>query len=386
LILPLLLTLPWLAVPAFLALRARMPRELPAGPPARSPLVSVVIPARNEAVNIATCVGSLAASTYSSFEILVVDDRSEDGTAELARAVGPGSARGLRVIEGAPLPEGWLGKPWACAQGARAAVGEVLLFTDADTVHGPDLLGRAVAAMEEDRADLLTVVGRQIMGSFWERVVQPQMFLTLIFRFFDVERAAATGRWRGAIANGQFLLFRREVYERLGGHAAVKDEVAEDLVFAQIVVRSGRRLCLRMAETAFATRMYRSLGEIVAGWSKNFIMGGLATMPPRLRPLVVPVSTVAGATLWLVPPVALVAALGGVGGEGLLAWALVTVAASLVLWTNLTRSMGAPLAYGLLYPLGAAVGMAIFLLSWWRGRRVVWKGRSYVLRALSERP
>ena len=385
-ILPLLLALPWLAVLAFLLLWARVPRELPTHAPARQPPVSVVVPARNEAANVAACVGSLAASSYPSFEIIVVDDRSEDGTAELARAVGADHARSLRVVEGAPLPEGWLGKPWACAQGAGAASGEVLLFTDADTVHGPDLLGRAVAALEQDGADLLTVVGRQVMGSFWERLVQPQMFLTLIFRFFDVERAAASGRWRGVIANGQFLLFRREAYAELGGHAAVKDEVAEDLAFAQIVVRSGRRLSLRMAEGAFATRMYRSLGEIVAGWSKNFIMGGLATMPPRLRPLVVPVSTVVGVTLWLVPPVTLVAALAGVGGEGLLAWALVTVAASFLLWTNLTRRMGAPAAYGLLYPLGAAVGMMIFLLSWWRGRRVVWKGRSYVLRDLSERP
>jgi len=224
------------------------------------------------------------------------------------------------------------------------------------------------------------------MGSFWERVVQPHIFLALVFRFFDVGRAATTGRWRNAIANGQFLLFPRDAYEGLGGHAAVKDEVVEDLVFAQIVVRSGRRLSMRMAETAFATRMYRSLGEVVIGWSKNFLMGGLATVPPRLRPFVAPVSAVVGVTLWLVPPVTLAAALAGAGGDGLLAWAFLTVGSSLVLWALCTRRMGAPAAYGLLYPLGAAVGMWIFLRSWARGRRVVWKGRSYVLPDLSGRP
>ena len=385
-ILPLLLALPWLVVLAFLLLRARLPRELPAGDPTRWPLVSVIVPARNEGVNITACVASLAASSYPRFEIVVVDDRSEDGTAELARAAGAGRATSLRVVVGEPPPQGWLGKPWACAQGAEVAEGDLLLFTDADTRHGSELLARAVAAMEEDQADLLTVLGRQVMGSFWERLVQPQMFLTLIFRFFDVVRAAARGRWRDVIANGQFLLFRREAYEGMGGHVAVKDQVAEDLAFAQIVVRSGRRLSLRMAEDALTTRMYRSFANIVAGWSKNFYMGGLATVPPRLRPFVAPVSTVVGGTLWLAPPVALVAALAGAGGAGLLAWSLVTVGASLVLWTLFTRHMGAPAAYGLLYPLGAAVGMWIFLRSWWHGRRVVWKGRAYVLRDLSERP
>ena len=148
--------------------------------------MSVVVPARDEAVNIGSCVASLAASTYPDFELVVVDDRSSDGTATLARAMGPGNARALRVLDGTELPEGWLGKPWACAQGAAGATGELLLFTDADTVHGPDLLGRAVAALEEDRADLLTVTGRQLMGSFWERLVQPQIFLMMIFRFHDI--------------------------------------------------------------------------------------------------------------------------------------------------------------------------------------------------------
>ncbi len=385
-ILPFALSLPWLVALAFLLLRARLPRELPAGDPTRWPFVSVVVPARNEAVNIGPCVESLAASSYSHFEIVVVDDGSEDGTADLARAAGAGRARSLRVIAGDPLPEGWLGKAWACAQGAQVAEGELLLFTDADTLHGPDLLARAVAAMEEDQGDLLTVLGRQIMGSFWERLVQPQMFLALFFRFFDVDRAAASGRWRDVIANGQFLLFRRDAYEALGGHAAVRDQIAEDLAFAQIVVRGGRRLRLRMAELELSTRMYRSLGEIVAGWSKNFYVGGVATMPPRLRRFVAPVSTVAGGMLWLAPPVALVAALAGIGGAGLLVWALVTVGASLALWTLFTRRMGAPAAYGLLYPLGAVVGMWIFLRSWWQGRKIAWKGRAYVLRDLSERP
>jgi chlorobactene glucosyltransferase len=386
LLIPLLLAAPWFGVVVFLLFRVRPPREIPAGPPKRTPPVSVVIPARNEALNIETVLSSLTASAYPDFEIVVVDDRSDDGTGALARAVSAGNARGIRVLDGTELPEGWLGKPWACAQGAEVSGGELILFTDADTTHAHDLLGRAVAALEQDGADLLTVTGRQIMGSFWERLIQPQIFLTMIFRFFDIERSVRSGRWRDAIANGQFMLFRREAYDDLGGHGAVRDEVVEDLVMAQVVVRARKRLSVRMAETAFATRMYRSLGELVRGWSKNLVLGGLVTMPPGLRPYVAPFSALTGAALWIAPPVALVAALWGAGGEGLLLWSTVSTALSVVVWMAVTWRMGAPPAYGLLYPLGSTVAMYIFLRSWVRGRNVEWKGRSYVVKDLSEAP
>lgn len=385
-LLPVLLALPWLALLVFLVFVVRLPREIPLGPPARTPSVSVIVPARNEAVNIDTLLGSVTASTYPDFEVVVVDDRSDDGTGTLARAHARGTARRITVVDGVELPEGWLGKPWACRQGARAATGDLLLFTDADTVHAPDLLARAVAAMEEDGADVLTVTGRQLMGSFWERLVQPQIFLTMVFRFYDAERTVRSGRWRDAIANGQFLLFKRATYEAIGGHEAVKDEVVEDQMLAQRVMRDGHRLSLRLAETAFATRMYRSLGELVAGWSKNIFIAGLQTVPPRLRPFVAPSSVVVGGGLWLAPPVVLALALGGVGGEGLLWWSGIVVAVSAFFWGLFTVRMGAPFWYGFLYPLGAAVGMHIFLRSWRRGRNVEWKGRAYVVKDVAEVP
>ena len=138
---PLLLTLPWLGVLAFLLFVTRVPRELPdsdARAAADAPFVSVIVPARDEALNIEACVGSLTASTYPAFEVIVVDDGSEDGTGRRARSMSPGNARRLHVIDGEELPPGWLGKPWACRQGAAAAGGELLLFTDADTIHGPE--------------------------------------------------------------------------------------------------------------------------------------------------------------------------------------------------------------------------------------------------------
>lgn len=385
---PLLLALPWLALLVFVLFVVREPRELQAAPSEygeRVPLVSVIVPARNEALNIESCVTSLARSTYPAFEVLVVDDRSDDETGRIARALGSGSARRLEVIDGQELPPGWLGKPFACWQGAQAARGELLLFTDADTIHGPDLLGRTVVGLAEERADLLTIMGRQLMETFWEKLVQPQVFLTMACRFPRFESLARSRRWRDAIANGQFLLFRREVYDAFGGHEAVKDEVVEDLALAQVVKRAGYALRIRRAEADLATRMYRSLPHLVEGWSKNIVRGGLQTFPRVLRPFIAPLSLTSGVGLWLVPPLALLLSSIGVLGSAWLIWSAVVCGVSVVLWMHFTRRMGAPAAYGLLYPLGALIGIHIFLLSWSRGRRIVWKGRSYELPPVSGR-
>jgi len=386
---PLLFALPWVGVLAFLILVVRPPRELPpaeAASTGRQPRVSVIIPARNEILNIGNCVTSVSHSLYPDFEIIVIDDRSDDGTAELARSLPLANARRILVLDGKELPGGWLGKPWACWQGFQYADGDVLLFTDADTTHGPRLMARAVAGMHEERADLLTVIGRQLMESFWERLVQPQIFMTMVFRFPRFESTARSGRWRDAIANGQYILMPRSSYLAIGGHEAVRDQVVEDLALAQLVKREGRQLRVRMAQEDFATRMYRSLGGIIEGWSKNILMGGLQSLTPALRPFMFPVAMAVGIGLWIVPPVVLLAALFGAGGPALFTWSATVCVISAIVFAAFTRLMGGPAHYGLLYPLGAAVGNYIFLRSWLRGRTVEWKGRRYTVPDISERP
>ncbi len=385
---PLLLALPWVGMLLFVLFIARVPSELPSAAALQArdaPFVTVIVPARNETLNIMRCVTSLTASDYPAFEVIVVDDRSEDDTARLAGAAPVGNARRVRVIEGQELPEGWLGKPWACHQGAAAATGDLLLFTDADTTHGTALLSRAVAGLLEEEADLLTVFGRQLMLTFWERLVQPQIFLAMFFRFPDFERMAKSGRWRDAVANGQFMLFPRASYDALGGHEAVRDEVVEDLAFAQLVKRGGRALRIRAAKTDLATRMYRSLADLVQGWSKNLTMGGLQSVRPHLRPLVAPIAVFGGLGLWVAPPVALLVSIAGFWGSPLLLWAASVCGLSALTFGIFTRQMSAPAVYGLLYPLGALVGAYIFLRSWVRGRTVEWKGRTYTVPAASER-
>lgn len=343
--------------------------------PAAGTLVTVVIPARNESATIATVVGSVLASTYQPLEIVVVDDRSTDDTAAIVERLAMEDGR-LRLVRGEPLPEGWYGKPWACVQGYRAARGDLLLFTDADTRHEPELLARAVGALRAERSDLVTVAPRQRCETFWERVVMPQIWLLLALRYHP-SRVNRARRQRDVIANGQFILVSRESYEAVGTHGAVRDEVAEDLALAQAFLRAGRKLHFAFAERLMQTRMYRSLPELIEGWSKNVYLGGRRSFPeePRLRALV-PLMLLAGFLFWLAPPVvlAITAATGPVGRAAAVASAL-----SALFWMAISYGMRIPAWYGLLYPLGALMGLYIAARSTWRGsRRVEWRGRIYL--------
>jgi chlorobactene glucosyltransferase len=389
---PLVAFAPWIALAVYILIKVRLPRPLNGALPVvnvsdrATPLVSVIVPARNEERSIESCVESIAASDYPDLEVIVVDDRSDDATLELARAIPPNHARSIVVIEGEELPKGWMGKPWACAQGARVAEGDLLLFTDADTVHEPELLGQAVAGMLEDEGDALTLLGRQIMETFWERLVQTHMMAAMIFRFPNPGRPLRPERWRDAIANGQFMLFERGAYEEIGGHEAVKGEIVEDQRLAQILCRSGKRLVVRAAETVFATRMYRSLDELIEGWSKNLSLAARQSVPPWAVPIVMPAGIVVGVLIWIVPPVVLLVSLAGVGPttsptesgpNDWVTWSAWITGLSVVAWSLVSWRLKAPLWTGAFYPLASGVVNYIFLRSWIRGGHIEWKGRQY---------
>ncbi len=370
----LLPALPWLVPFVSLVRLANNRPNLSDVPPATGPLVSVVIPARNESATIATVARSVLASTYQPLEILVVDDRSSDDTAAIVSRLALEDSR-LRLVSGQPLPDQWYGKPWACVQGYREARGDLLLFTDADTRHAPELLARAVGALGAERADLVTVAPRQRCESFWERVVMPQIWLLLGVRYHPstVNRAR---RERDVIANGQFILLPRASYEAVGTHEAVRQEVAEDLALAQAIHRAGRKIHFAFAERLMETRMYQSLPDMVEGWSKNVYLGGRQSFPeePVLR-LLVPGMLLGAFLFWLIPPMVL--AMTGVGG-GLGPAAAVATGLSALFWMLISYGMKIPVWYGLLYPIGALVALYIAARSTWRGeRRVEWRGRRY---------
>lgn len=336
--------------------------------------MSVIVPARNEAAAIQTVVRSILGSTYPSIEVLVVDDRSTDATAALVQRLAADDSR-VRLVTGAELPDGWYGKPWACFQGYQSARSNILLFTDADTRHTPELLARAVGALAGRSGDLVTVAPHQRCETFWERLVMPQIWLLLGLRYHP-NRVNHARRVRDVIANGQFILVTREAYEAVGTHATVRHEVAEDLALAQTFFRAGRGIHFAFAQRLMETRMYSNLAQLIEGWSKNVYLGGRRSFPdePLLRSLV-PLMLAIALLFWLVPPVTL-AVTRGAGGLGQAA--LAATALSLLFWMLISYGMRIPILYGLGYPLGVLVALYIAARSTWRGsRRVEWRGRVY---------
>lgn len=385
--------LPWVALvlvaPLLFVRRPRLSSFAPP-PPEQSPLVSVIVPARNESTNISVCVASLLNSVYPRFEIIVVDDGSIDGTADIVRILAEHAQGRLELVDGEPLPDGWLGKPWACWQGAQRARGELLLFTDADTRHDEMLLGRTVGALQERRADLVSLLPRQLMLTFWERLVLPQIFTLIMLRYYDLERANRTGRPRDIIANGQFMLFRREAYEAIGGHEALRADVVEDQRLAQRLVEVGRRVTVAHAQELMDTRMYRSLSGIVEGWSKNLATGSRQASPAWAAPVVPWAIALLIVALWLIPPGLLLLGMMTPLVAEIPAWAAAATSLSVLFWTIALASMRVPLLYAIGYPIGAVVAVGLFVRSAIRGPHVLWKGREYRLdgpaMALSEPP
>jgi chlorobactene glucosyltransferase len=367
---------PWLLPFLTLPQLANRKPNLSDAPRAADVLLSVIIPARNEAETIASVVRSILASNYEPFELIVVDDRSTDDTAFIVEELS--ADRRVRLVRGDELPEGWYGKPWACMQGYRQANGQLLLFTDADTRHEPELLERAVGALLSQRADLVTVSPTQRCVTFWERIVMPQIWFLLALRYSPA-RVNRANRARDVIANGQFILTTRSAYEAAGTHEAVRHEVAEDLALAQTYLRRGLKLYFAFAERLMETRMYRGLASLIEGWSKNIYLGGRLSFPDEPLPrALVPLMLTIAMVFWLLPPVTLLVAIVLPGLERLEAPALLASILGAVFWMLICFGMKIPAVYGLGYPLGALIALWIALRSTWRGaRRVEWRGRVY---------
>ncbi len=383
---------------AFLVWRFRDTRSLdeyPVAPPTDAPLVSVIIPARNEAHNIARCLRSVLAAAYPSLEVIVIDDHSTDGTGAIARAIAaddaaaqrrvPGETRAsqqpeprVRVITAPALAPGWFGKQWACHAGSQLAKGSLLCFTDADTSHGPELISRSVNALTARRADLFTVAGRQEMLSFWEKVIQPSVFATLLARYGGLEAMSRSTHPLDKIANGQFIVVRREPYERLGGHGAVRGHVAEDLRLAQLFTEQGLAAHMVLARDHLSTRMYTSLCEIRRGWGKNLYAAGrdtlsLGPITRRLLPFIYPIPPLVP----LMPMGVLALALLGTWGSGALWFGLIAGTTNLLFWFGVYAFSGLNPLWALWHPVANVVLSGICAESAWKGSRVEWKGRRY---------
>lgn len=239
------------------------------------PRVSVLVPARNEAANIEACVRSLLKQDYPDYEVIVLDDHSEDETPlilsrlvqSLHRASDAASER-LRVLDGHPLPAGWLGKHWACHQLAQAATGELLLFTDADTRHAPNMLRDSVSALLAERADLVTAFPREEAVTWGEKLIIPVIGFG-IFSFLPVTLARRL-KWAGlSVTIGQFMLFRRAAFEAIGGYEAIRNHLVDDVMLGRRIIQHGFTWRLMDGTRHISCRMYRGFLEAVDGFTKN---------------------------------------------------------------------------------------------------------------------
>lgn len=361
----------WLALPALAAwlylvlLHGRFWQAGPfmaPGRPAAAPAVDVVVPARDEAAVVAASVGSLLAQDYpGAFRVILVDDMSTDGTGDIARAL-PGAAR-LAVLPGSARPAGWAGKLWAVSQGVAAGSAPLVLLTDADITHAPGHLAALAAELERSGADMVSEMVRLNCESLPERALIPAFvyFFAMLYPFARVN----DDRSRVAAAAGGTVLIRRAALDRIGGIAAIRGALIDDVALAAAVKRSGGGVRLYQSRLGRSIRPYPAWRDI---WR---MVARSAYVQLGHSPLLL-LGTVLGlALVYLVPPAA---ALAG-SWVGLAAWAL--MAASFV---PTLRRFGVSLAWAPALPLIAAFYMAATVgaaIDHHRGRGVVWKSRAY---------
>ena len=333
-------------------------------PSSDPPLVSVIVPARNEEANLAQCLQSLVSQTGVSFEIIVVDDASTDRTRQIAQ-----SFPQVRVVGAPPLPHGWTGKNHALAAGAKVAQGKWLLFTDADTIHHPGSLARSIAEAEQHSAALLSYSPAQEVHGFWENAVMPVIFaeLACTYRPSQVSNPASCA----AAANGQYLLVTRHAYDAVGGHAAVATSLLEDVALAQAVKTSDRKIVFRFGGDAVRTRMYRSFFQLREGWTKNLTL--LFPSPLRLATLRL--------TEFLLIVGSATVAIAAISRGKYRPGSLVAILAVILITTFFSRIRQAHFSWT--SNIVAPFGLPIFSYLLLRSRRaykkgtVMWKGRTY---------
>ena len=352
-----------------LLLAAQMPRLDPSPPTTvrdALPTVSVIIAARNEEQDLPATLDDLLVQDYPGLEIIVVEDGSTDRTGAVIDARAPA----VRRVDPPPLPDGWVGKSWACWNGARAATGEWFLFMDADVRTHPTAVRTTMEWALREHADLTTIAPQVEMRTFWERLVLP-FYIQVVLTYFRTPHVNRPGS-KTAMANGQYWLTTRTTYEAMGGHEAIRSIVLEDVAIARRYRAAGRAIRVAWAPRLAETRMYRNRKEMFEGLLKN--IHGTEFSAARL------VGSIAGLIgLFLLPL--------GLLPLGLLTGSLALTVMGGILYFALfgkhvvfARAVGSRAVYGLLFPIAVAYYVVLVATSLGRGLRgkpVAWKGRGY---------
>lgn len=338
-------------------------------PPQAFPMVSILLPARNEERNIATCVQSLLAQEYPDFEVLVLDDQSTDNTRSILDEIARTNPK-LTVLDGQISTDGQMGKSWACAQLANHACGELLFFTDADTFHKPHTLKTAVTALIGEDAALLTGYPHQEVDSWGERLLVP--FFSWAMICFNPLWLAYRLRLPGlSNAVGQMMLFRREVYFTIGGHRGVRASIVDDLALVRQIISSGFRWRVANISDLISCRMYRGSLEAYNGFVKNFY----AAFDFRLLPYLF-------AFLWLTvvfwfPLIVLFLSVLGYAPLAHLGDLFVCMVLSLLVWMIPYLNFQVPFYLAFFYPktMLAIITVALQSLRHTIAGNITWKGR-----------
>lgn len=340
-------------------------------PESELPFVSVLIPARNEERSIRECVESILNQDYKKYEVIVLNDNSEDRTGQILEELSKIHGE-LKIINGLPLPEGWSGKNFACHQLYRASQGKYLLFTDADTVHFRDSILNSVTRSINRKADLYTLIPKMTMNNFAERMIMPGLHFTT-FTLLPYYLAETLKSPAFAMGVGPFLLFKREAYEATGGHEALKNDLVDDVRLAKNIKKSGYKVVVNKGLDILSCRMYHSLREIWEGFSKN-IFPGMGYSSPALFSVFF-----AYLILFFVPFVGVPVSLAA-GNNFLLYNFSYQVALLLIMRTIINSSFKLGFISVLLHPAGVFIISMIAFNSWRLnkfGSGSLWKGRTY---------
>ncbi|MGH9549609.1 MAG: glycosyltransferase, partial [Terriglobales bacterium] len=345
------------------------------------PFVSILVPARNEETKIGRCLDSLLAQDYPNFEIVVIDDRSTDRTGEIIEGYAKRDSR-IKFVKGKDAPDGWIGKCNALAHAVGYASGDYYVFTDADTCHLTNSIKDSISYAISHKADLVSFVPLQELGSFWERLIMPVLLSSFLIGdpFHTVNDPDA----ERAYAYGQYILCRRNSYLAIGGHQSVRDEIVEDHAIARVFKEKGFRILVADGKTLYSVRMYTNLESLWQGWTKNLY----SLIDSRIGNLIFILFLINFAALMPFVEAASVAAMWSSGDISPYVQVLtqVVVAQLLILmaWFRRTSDHHAGInwAHFFMIPMGAVALTALYLHAAYlvlSGSQVNWKGRRYTV-------
>lgn len=331
------------------------------------PLVSIIVPCRNEETDICACIDSLLAQDYPLAEIIVVDGESTDGTLEKLQSYG----NRIKVLSEPPRPDGWAGKNWGAYTGYLSAKGEYLLFTDADMVMKPDLLSVGMETLVGEGSDMLTLGPKMEMSTFWERIVLPlfAQFVMLLFQPQMMNRDVSD--W--SIANGQFMLMPRKSYERAGTHRGIAVSIVEDIALAWEFRKRKMRVRFYWAGDYLQTRMYNGPGEMREGIVRDM----QASIGRGIGMYIFDVTYLA---VTFLSPFAMIAYAAIAQEPVLLSIALLSLALVMLRMLIFQVGTGSHAIYTLIFPIPVGAYIYMICSAFYRsitGKSVLWKGRNY---------